>query len=228
MRDIPAKGRATARWLTLALGACCCGGTIGFVAPSTRMRWASALNWQRPVHRFGAVAAPTARPRALPRLFSSKGPPKPSGGADIMDSLTGNEREMSTEEKIAALQREVQAQARVAEAMAEEEESVETGEEEGEEGSMKSRATRKSETPSSPDSEPATEFVPPEGFVDEGKNILWPNPRRAAQLTLLAVVAQIAFVVYIITLNSFLNSFPTWFGKFVDLIKSSEFTLPSL
>ena len=55
--------------------------------------------------------------------------------------------------------------------MAEEEESVETGEEEGEEGSMKSRATRKSETPSSPDSEPATEFVPPEGFVDEVRRV---------------------------------------------------------
>lgn len=62
--------------------------------------------------RFGAVVAPASRPRALPCLFSSKEPPKPSGGMDIMDSLTGNERGMSTEEKIAALQREVQAQVR--------------------------------------------------------------------------------------------------------------------
>lgn len=62
----------------------------------------------------------------------------------------------------------------------------------------------------------------------QGKNILWPNPRRAAQLTLLAIVAQIAFVVYIITLNSILNAVPTWFGKFVDVIKSGDFKLPSL
>lgn len=54
--------------------------------------------------------APTSRPRALPCLFSSKEPPTPTGGMDIMDSLTGNGREMSTEEKIAALQKEVQAQ----------------------------------------------------------------------------------------------------------------------
>lgn len=69
---------------------------------------------------------------------------------------------------------------------------------------------------------------PPLVHLFQGKNILWPNPRRAAQLTLLAVVAQIAFIVYIITLNSFLNAFPSWFGKFVELVKSGDFKLPSL
>ncbi|CAN0450861.1 unnamed protein product, partial [Hapterophycus canaliculatus] len=65
----------------------------------------------------------------------------------------------------------------------------------------------------------------------QGKNILWPNPRRAAQLTLLAVVAQLAFIVYIISLNSFLNSFPAYFEKFIEVVKSggwSSFRLPDL
>lgn len=64
---------------------------------------------------------------------------------------------------------------------------------------------------------------PPPGFSHflQGKNILWPNPRRAAQLTLLAVVAQLAFIVYIISLNSFLNAFPTYFEKFIEVVKVS-------
>ncbi|CAN0318900.1 unnamed protein product [Ectocarpus sp. 8 AP-2014] len=75
------------------------------------------------------------------------------------------------------------------------------------------------------------EIIAEPGFVDEGKNILWPNTRRAAQLTLLAVVAQIAFIVYIISLNSFLNAFPLYFQKFVDIIKSGDWSqvrLPDL
>lgn len=65
----------------------------------------------------------------------------------------------------------------------------------------------------------------------QGKNIKWPNTRRAAQLTLLAVVAQIAFIVYIISLNSLLNNFPEYFQHVIDLIKSgnvSQARLPNL
>ncbi|CAN0471587.1 unnamed protein product, partial [Laminaria digitata] len=65
-------------------------------------------------------------------------------------------------------------------------------------------------------------------FPPQGKNILWPNPRRAAQLTLLAVVAQIAFIVYIISLNSFLKAFPLWFEKFVEIVKAGDIQLPNL
>lgn len=61
---------------------------------------------------YGATTAvPAARPRAaLPRLYSSK-PPTTSGG-DFVDSLAGEPREMSTEERISALQREIAAQVR--------------------------------------------------------------------------------------------------------------------
>lgn len=71
----------------------------------------------------------------------------------------------------------------------------------------------------------------PASSTFQGKNIKWPNVRRAAQLTLLAVVAQIAFIVYIISLNSFLNTFPEYFQHFVDLIKSGDLSqarLPDL
>lgn len=59
---------------------------------------------------YGATAAVSAaRPRAaLPRLYSSK--PPTAGGTDFVDSLAGEPREMSNEERIAALQREIAAQ----------------------------------------------------------------------------------------------------------------------
>lgn len=44
------------------------------------------------------------------------------------------------------------------------------------------------------------------------------------QLTILAVVAQIGFIVYILGLNAFLNSVPIWFGKFVEAYKAGKFS----
>lgn len=56
--------------------------------------------------RRGTPSGP--RPRGLSLLRSTKEPQ--SGGGGIADALVTPEREMSTEEKVAALQREIQAQ----------------------------------------------------------------------------------------------------------------------
>ncbi|CAM9180412.1 unnamed protein product [Pylaiella littoralis] len=228
--------------LTIALAVCSYGGgALGFVLPSASsslMAAAAARGERTAVNTHGAatatVAAPArARPRSPFRLYAGE-------KTDFMDSIGGVGRELSTEEKIAALQKEVQAQAAMASEADEEEEE---GEEEGEGGSgerggdMAIPALKEEKEAEMEESSAAgffskdEDFSPEEGFVDEGKNILWPNPRRAAQLTLLAVVAQIAFIVYIIGLNAFLNAFPVYFQKFIDMVKSgdiSQVRLPDL
>ncbi|CAM9798000.1 unnamed protein product [Scytosiphon promiscuus] len=243
------SSRATGFVLTVALAVCSCGGrALGFVAPPTSSRAACAAAGQR-VAAHGAIrgrttVAAATRPRVSFRLDSSKGPSSSSGGGggtDFMDSIGGVGRELTTEEKIAALQQEVQAQAAmVAEIDEKEEDAAAAGppkkgvvgrDEVAIPGTVGKDEKEEEESSAAGFFSGNDDFEAEEGFVDEGKNILWPNPRRAAQLTLLAVVAQLAFIVYIISLNSFLNSFPAYFEKFIEVVKSgdwSSFRLPNL
>eukprot|EP00752_Nemacystus_decipiens_P017852 g16008.t1 len=229
--------RATSFALTVALAVCSCGGVAqGFVVPSAASTVASPARSRAGAKSHGAdvaAKAPTApRQRAPFRLLSSKGPtPSPGGGADIMDNIAGLGRELTTDEKIAALQKEVAAQA----ALAAETDEVKTEEEAKEGGPDAEMAIPAVEADKEEEEESATgffskgeEFETEPGFVDEGKNIKWPNPRRAAQLTLLAVVAQIAFIVYIISLNSLLNNIPGYFQHLVDFIKSGDISQAQL
>eukprot|EP00903_Cladosiphon_okamuranus_P021752 g19999.t2 len=148
-----------------------------------------------------------------------------------MDNIAGLGRELTTDEKIAALQKEVQAQAAKAAA---ELDGVET--KEGMEGEVEAEAEEEAEGKEEEISTPwffskDEGFTTEPGFVDEGKNIKWPNTRRAAQMTVLAVVAQIAFVVYILSLNALLNNVPDYFQYVVDFIKSADVSqarLPNL
>lgn len=54
----------------------------------------------------------------------------------------------------------------------------------------------------------------------QGKNIIWPDTRRVIQLSILAVVAQVAFIIYILGLNYLLNSIPVWFEKALESLKA--------
>ncbi|CAM9968844.1 unnamed protein product [Ectocarpus sp. 12 AP-2014] len=233
-RTTAKANRATGFLFTVALAMCSCGGVaLGFVVPASSSALTAAAAAKS--HRV-AAAATAARPRAPSRLYSSKEPTGSGGATDFMDSIGGVGRELSTEEKIAALQKEVQAQAAAVAEAEEKEQDEKEGAGEGEvaiPASMSVESEEEEEESSGGGGffSKDEEFSAEPGFVDEGKNILWPNTRRAAQLTLLAVVAQIAFIVYIITLNSLLNAFPQYFQKFVDIIKSGDWSqvrLPDL
>ena len=48
----------------------------------------------------------------------------------------------------------------------------------------------------------------PEGFVDESKNIAWPGARRLVQLSVLTIVSQVFFVFWVVAMNGVATQIP--------------------
>ncbi|CAM9275693.1 unnamed protein product [Choristocarpus tenellus] len=156
------------------------------------------------------MLAPTdTRPHELPRLLSTPdNPPLSEGG--VADVFAQGAREKTLEEQLEELRQEVAVQAQIAD----DEEAKLTPQE------------RAALDATEPEELEKLGVQTDAEFVDEGKNIIWPSPRRVIQLTVLTVAAQVAFFVYIISLNSFLNSVPEWFIKFVEIVKGMNSPLP--
>ncbi|CAM9492873.1 unnamed protein product [Discosporangium mesarthrocarpum] len=200
----------------VVLSVCACK-TLGFVSP-TWGRGAMEIVGTRFAQSAPSASAVLARPQSLPRLFSAPdGSPDGEGGEgsglggiggsdmDVADMFS--QQEMTVEDKVEALRREVQSQSFVADE---------------EEANMSPLERAMQESNQDDDKIEKLGFQTDPDFVDEGKKIQWPNFRRAIQLTVLSIVAQVGFFLYIITLNAFCNSVPGWFGKFVEVIKGMD------
>ncbi|KAG5180105.1 hypothetical protein JKP88DRAFT_187472 [Tribonema minus] len=181
----------TSRWLVGACAAAAClARASGFISPQPL----AAI--QR--HCSSVALAQGQEQRKRWSLHSTK------PGQDQMDLDAQSQfvdiagaKEMSLDEQIEAMRREVAEQA--GEAAKEEEVVVPGGEELTDEDLDES------------------DFPLPQGFVDEGKKILWPGSRRLLQLSVITLTAQVLFFFWIMAINDVSHNIPTLADNFTGL-----------
>jgi hypothetical protein len=177
------------RFLTALLVACACvlqAAAFTQLSPATSSR------------AFCAALRPAAcsSHRHQQRLNLAKGEPSVSDVEEPQQEVPrfadlAAAKEMTLEQRIEAMRREVAEQA--AEVAAEEALMAP-------EDMIVDDETR--------DDTNESDYPLPEGFVDESKNIAWPGTRRLVQLSVLTVVSQVFFIFWVVAMNGFATQIP--------------------
>eukprot|EP00612_Vaucheria_litorea_P001282 CAMPEP_0171457644 /NCGR_PEP_ID=MMETSP0945-20130129/3640_1 /TAXON_ID=109269 /ORGANISM="Vaucheria litorea, Strain CCMP2940" /LENGTH=135 /DNA_ID=CAMNT_0011983293 /DNA_START=165 /DNA_END=572 /DNA_ORIENTATION=- len=107
-------------------------------------------------------------------------------GTNFVDSL--GKQQLSMEEQIEMIRREVAEQAEAA--LAEE------------------KFVQKKDEDITEDEALKAEIETSEDFVDEGKNILWPGGRRVGQLFVLTMASQVLFFFWVNAMNAIIQKIP--------------------
>ncbi|CAM9435224.1 unnamed protein product [Phaeothamnion confervicola] len=165
-------------------------------------------SWRRVASRGRAIRPPLLRMEA--DVDEREPIPMPAAPQSFVDTL-GTERDMTMDEQLDAIRREIQMNA--AQALEEARATgpvAETGATDAGGGSGNSSEEESSDAD-------FDKYRPP-GFMDEVNNILWPGPRRSAQLTVLTFVAQFFFVLWIIAINVSSKGLPFLLDNITDAV----------